>query len=108
MPNLTIALLTAPGVAAYGAFYLLFSRYQWKKVDIPGLVTLDAMFAFTVVSGGLEHVTLEADPRLRMLSPRDNLPIERYDIQSGARKEITLKLDRTYRSGETVTLPPQP
>ena len=76
----------------------------WLRPET-GLVTLEGLFAFTVVSGRLEKVALEADPRLRLLSVREGLPVERVDVQRGSRQEITLTLDRTYRSGERVMLP---
>lgn len=67
-----------------------------------GLVNVDALFSFTVVSGRLRQIELQTDPRLKALPLAESEPIERVSTKHGERNEITVVLDRTYVVGDTL------
>ena len=40
MDQLTLIIITGVAVGGYGVGYFLYSRYRWRKADIPGIVAV--------------------------------------------------------------------
>jgi hypothetical protein len=62
----------------------------------PGSVVLRARFQISCLGGEIREAQLRADPRLRMLPPKDTSPIADYHVHDGDPQQIHLTLRPPY------------